>query len=87
MVITKKVKNNQNEEKFLKLSKKGLEELIIEKGLLKSIEQTFHQTINAAKRNSFDLKDLDSVVLVGGGSRIPLIKNYLSELYAIQFLF
>ena len=80
LVITKKANNIQNEEKFLKLSKKGLEELLIEKGLLKSIEKLFIQTINSAKRNSFELKDLDSVVLVGGGSRIPLIKNYLSDI-------
>ena len=87
LVITKKVKNTQNEEKFLKLSKKGLEELLIEKGLLKSIEKLFIQTINSAKRNSFELKDLDSVVLVGGGSRIPLIKNYLSDICnSIPFL-
>ncbi len=87
LVITKKVNNIQKEEKFLKLSKKGLEELLIEKGLLKSIEKLFIQTINSAKRNSFELKDLDSVVLVGGGSRIPLIKNYLSDICnSIPFL-
>ena len=87
LVITKKVNNIQNEEKFLKLSKKGLEELLIEKGLLKCIEKLFIQTINSAKRNSFELKDLDSVVLVGGGSRIPLIKNYLSDICnSIPFL-
>ena len=87
LVITKKVNNIQNEEKFLKLSKKGLEELLIEKGLLQSIEKLFIQTINSAKRNSFELKDLDSVVLVGGGSRIPLIKNYLSDICnSIPFL-
>ena len=87
LVITKKANNIQNEEKFLKLSKKGLEELLIEKGLLKSIEKLFIQTINSAKRNSFELKDLDSVVLVGGGSRIPLIKNFLSDICnSIPFL-
>ncbi len=85
--ITKQVKNNENEEKMLRLSKKGLEELLIEKGLLKSIEKLFNQTINIAKRNSFELKDLDSIVLVGGGSRIPLIKNYLSNICnSIPFL-
>ncbi len=87
LVITKQVKNNKNEDKFLKLSKKGLEELLIEKGLIKSIEKLFKKTINVAKRNSFELKDLDSVVLVGGGSRIPLIKNYLREICnSIPFL-
>ncbi|WP_413678497.1 Hsp70 family protein [Prochlorococcus sp. MIT 0916] len=87
LVITKQVPINHNESKFLKLSKKGLEELLIEKGLLKSIENLFKQTINIAKRNSFELKDLDSVVLVGGGSRIPLIKNFLSDICnSIPFL-
>ena len=47
----------------------------------------FTQTINIAKRNSFQLQDLDSVVLVGGGSQIPLIKNYLSSICnSIPFL-
>ena len=87
LVVTKKVLNNKNEEKLLKLSKKGLDELLIEKGLLKSIEKLFQQTINAAKRNSFELKDLDCVVLVGGGSRIPLIRNYLTKIFnSIPFL-
>ncbi len=87
LLITKQVQNNKNEEKFLKLSRKGLEELLVEKGLLKSIDMLFKQTLNIAKRNSFELKDLDSIVLVGGGSRIPLIKNYLSEISnSIPFL-
>tara|TARA_B100000700_G_scaffold99890_1_gene112475 strand:+ start:157 stop:1779 length:1623 start_codon:yes stop_codon:yes gene_type:complete len=87
LVISKKVITNLQEEKFLKLSKKGLEELLIDKGLLESIKMLFTQTINVAKRNSFQLQDLDSVVLVGGGSQIPLIKNYLSTLCnSIPFL-
>ena len=80
LVISKKVTTNQQEQKFLKLSKQGLEELLINKGLLESIKILFTQTINIAKRNSFQLQDLDSVVLVGGGSQIPLIKNYLRTL-------
>ncbi len=87
LVISKKIITNQNEERFLRLSKQGLEKLLIEKGLLESIRILFTQTINIAKRNSFELKDLDSVVLVGGGSQIPLIKNYLAELCnSIPFL-
>jgi len=87
LVISKKVITNQNEYKFLKLSKKGLEDLLIDKGLLESIHMIFTQTINSAKRNSFELKDLNSVVLVGGGSQIPLIKKYLGSLCnSIPFL-
>tara|TARA_Y100001968_G_scaffold161319_1_gene147560 strand:+ start:74 stop:1699 length:1626 start_codon:yes stop_codon:yes gene_type:complete len=80
LAISKKIITNKNNEKVLKLSKKSLEELLIDKGLLESIKILFTQTINMAKRNSFQLQDLDSVVLVGGGSQIPLIKNYLIKL-------
>jgi len=80
LVISKRITTTEQQDKFLKLSKKGLEELLIEKGLLESIKILFSKTINVAKRNSFQLEDLDSVVLVGGGSQIPLIKKYLSTL-------
>ncbi len=80
LVISKKVNNQHGQEKFLKLSKKGFEELLMANGLLKSIEILFTQTINNARRNSFKLEQLDSVVLVGGGSQIPLIKKFLSSL-------
>ena len=73
LVISKKIITHQDEKKFLRLSKKGLENLLVDKGLLESIKNLFTQTINSAKRNSFELKDLDSIVLVGGGSQIPLI--------------
>ena len=87
LVISKKIITHQDEKKFLRLSKKGLENLLIDKGLLESIKNLFTQTINSAKRNSFELKDLDSIVLVGGGSQIPLIKNYLCDLCnSIPFL-
>ena len=87
LIISKKIITNEKGEKFLNLSKKGFEELLIDRGLLESIKMLFTQTINIAKRNSFQIQDLDSVVLVGGGSQIPLIKNYLSTLCnSIPFL-
>tara|TARA_B100000700_G_scaffold328914_1_gene448422 strand:- start:362 stop:1990 length:1629 start_codon:yes stop_codon:yes gene_type:complete len=87
LLISKKIPTTKQAEKFLKLSKKGLEELLIDRGLLDSIKTLFTQTINIAKRNSFKLEDLDGVVLVGGGSQIPLIKNYLRSLCnSIPFL-
>ena len=87
LVVSKEIITSQDEKKFLRLSKKGLEQLLIDKGLLESIKNLFTQTINIAKRNSFELKDLDSIVLVGGGSQIPLIKSYLCVLCnSIPFL-
>ncbi len=87
LIISKKVTNKDQKDKVLRLSKQGLEELLINQGLLESIKILFTQTVNVAKRNSFQLQDLDSVVLVGGGSQIPLIKNYLNTLCnSIPFL-
>ena len=80
LIVSKKLTTKSQEDKFLKLSRQGLEKLLIDKGLLESIKMLFNQTINIAKRNSFKLEDLDSIVLVGGGSQIPLIRNYLSTL-------
>ncbi len=80
MVISKKLKNDSKEAKFLKLSRKEFEDLLIEKGLLESIESLFKKTINAARRNSCKLEDIDSVVLVGGGAQIPLIQKFLRSL-------
>ncbi len=79
-VISKNLRIDSKEDIFLRLSKKGLEDLLIERGLLKSIESLFKNTINAARRNSCQLKDLDSIVLVGGGSQIPLIQKFLRNL-------
>ncbi len=80
IVISKKLYNDSKENKYLNLSKKELEDLLIEKGLLESIQSLFKKTINAARLNSCKLEDLNSVVLVGGGAQIPLIRKFLGSL-------
>ena len=53
--------------------------MLIEKGLIRSLNSLFEHTFESSKVNGFLLEELDSVVLVGGGSRIPLIKKWLKE--------
>ena len=71
------IENNQ--EIYLSLSKIDLENLLIEKGFIKSLSNLFEQTLASAKYNGCDLKDLQYVVLVGGGAQIPLIQKWLKS--------
>ncbi len=63
----------------LQLSRYELEEILIERGLLGSLSQMLKETLAGGSRNNCSLKDLEGVVLVGGGSRIPIIKNWLKN--------
>ena len=65
--------------KELRLSKLDLERLLKEKGLLKSLDKLLKHTFSSAKLNGCTIEDLESVVLVGGGARIPLIQSWLKE--------
>ncbi len=66
-------------EKFLQLSlcRNELEDLLIERGLIKILTKLLADTLAGGRRNSCNLEDLHGVVIVGGGARIPLIKKWL----------
>ena len=70
-------KSSEHEKQQLRLNKMQLEELLIERGLLKSLSKLLSQTWELGYANNCTPKDLDGVVLVGGGSRIPLIQNWV----------
>ncbi|WP_320676189.1 Hsp70 family protein [Prochlorococcus sp. MIT 1300] len=63
--------------KSLRLSRNELERLLIERGLLECLEGLLKQTLASGRANGCDLKDLHAIVTVGGGTQIPLIKNWL----------
>ncbi|WP_320663851.1 Hsp70 family protein [Prochlorococcus sp. MIT 1223] len=63
----------------LGMSKVILEELLQSKGLIKILEALFDHTLSSSKKNGCNLEDLDKVVLVGGGSRIPIIQRWLKD--------
>ncbi len=56
-----------------------LEDLLKEKGLFKSISKLLEQTLARGRANGCEIEDLTGVVIVGGGSQIPSIKNCLVE--------
>lgn len=63
----------------LRLDRRGLEELLRERGLLSELEALLEAVAAAARREGLDLARIDAVLPVGGSSRIPLIRRWLSE--------
>ncbi len=63
----------------LELCRDELEKLLIERGLLNSLDRLFAETMAGGRRNNCGLRDLQGVVIVGGGARIPLIKTWLEK--------
>jgi len=71
--------SENNELKTISLNRQLLEEILLKNGLLICLNQLFDKTIAFAALKGCYLKDLRGVVLVGGGARIPLIREWLSE--------
>lgn len=79
-VLSERISNSSNKNiDEIGLSKSALEKLLKEKGFFRVLETLFSHTISSAKLNGCDLSDLDYVVLVGGGSRIPLVQSWLEN--------
>ncbi len=72
-------RNLDGEKYSLQLNRAQFEELLIERGLLKSLEKLLSKTLQMGEANNCKLKDLHGVVLVGGGARIPLVRKWLQE--------
>ncbi len=62
---------------YLRLNRVQLEELLIDRGFIKSLSKLLSQTLQLGELNNCTLKDLHGVVLVGGGARIPLVRRWL----------
>ena len=76
-LIEKTNQEESDQDIHLRLNKMQFEELLIKKGLLLSLKNLLDQTLAAARGNNCALEDLTGVVIVGGGTRIPLIKEWL----------
>ena len=63
----------------LQLNRAQFEELLIKRGLIKSLKKLLSQTLQMGEANNCTLRDLHGVVLVGGGARIPLVRKWLTE--------
>ena len=60
----------------LRLNKMQFEEILIGRGFISSLETLLEKSLAGARANKCSLEDLNGVVLVGGGTRIPLFKKW-----------
>ena len=68
--------NNDKKEEF-KVSKTILEEILISNNLIKLLSSLLKNLLNDARGKNCKVSDLWSVILVGGGTQIPLIRNWI----------
>ncbi len=64
---------------LLKLRRIDLEDLLENKGLIASLQKLLDKTLARGRANGCELDDLNGIVLVGGGSQLPLIKKWLAK--------
>ena len=69
----------KNEEKKFWLSKEIFEKILIENKLLSHLNSLLKDLLNEARGNFCQTDDLKSIILVGGGTQIPLIKEWISN--------
>jgi len=65
-------------EKDFYISKELFEEIIIENNLLNHLNSLLKDLLNEARGKFCTLDDLSTIILVGGGTQIPLIKEWIS---------
>ena len=77
--------NADNEEKEFFMSKEIFEKILLDNNLLSHLNSLLKDLLNEARGKFCTTADLNSVILVGGGTQIPLIKNWIAnEISGIQ---
>ena len=66
-------------EKEFYLSKEILEKIIIENNLLNHLNSLLKDLLNEARGKFCTVEDLSSIILVGGGTQIPLIREWITK--------
>ena len=69
----------ENQEKEFHLSKETFEKIIIENNLLKHLNSLLKDLLNQARGKFCTVDDLSAVILVGGGTQIPLIREWITK--------
>jgi len=73
-----KLLDKSNSEKEFFISREIYEKILIENNLINHLNSLLKDLLNEARGKFCNINDLESIVLVGGGSQIPLIKEWLS---------
>ena len=68
-----------DKEKVFYISKKIFEEIIIENNLLNHLNSLLKDLLNEARGKFCTVNDLNAIILVGGGTQIPLIKEWITK--------
>jgi molecular chaperone DnaK (HSP70) len=75
------------EEKEFYLSKELFEKIIIENNLLNHLNSLLKDLLNEARGKFCKLDDLNAIILVGGGTQIPLIREWIkTKIEKIQII-
>ena len=75
----------ENEEKEFFMSKEIFEKILMENNLLSHLNFLLKDLLNEARGKFCNTDDFNSVILVGGGTQIPLIKEWIAnEISGIQ---
>jgi len=74
-----KLFTEQNKESEFYLSKQILEKILIENNLLNHLDSLLKDLLNQARGKFCTVDDLNAIVLVGGGTQIPLIKEWITK--------
>ena len=69
----------EDKEKEFFISKEIFEKILIENNLLNHLNSLLKDLLNEARGNFCKTDDLHSVILVGGGTQIPFIKEWISK--------
>ncbi len=69
----------ENKEKEFFMSKEIFEKILVENNLFNHLNSLLKDLLNEARGNFCNVNDLNSVILVGGGTQIPLIKEWISN--------
>ena len=74
-----KLITEQNQEKEFYLSKEIFEKILIENNLLNHLNSLLKDLLNQARGKFCTVDDLYAIIFVGGGTQIPLIKEWITK--------
>ena len=74
-----KLLTKQYQEKEFYLSKEIFEKILIENNLINHLNSLLKDLLNQARGKFCTVDDLNSIILVGGGTQIPLIKEWITK--------
>ena len=63
----------------LRLNRADFETILRERGLIAQLETLLETVLAAARGQGLGLSDIDAILPVGGGSRIPLVRRWLED--------